>query len=96
MLPHLETIMGTKLFCLSQWHPHSFPTLTLSLRERQLLKSFFSHYDLNDTGIGVAKKNLDLKNGAVFKVRLTVVVLLLYGITAVLEGGDQASLDSQT
>ena len=50
--------------------------------------------------IGVAK-NLDLKNGAVFKelllyLHLPVVVQLLHGISAVTEGSDQVSLDSQT
>ena len=43
---------------------NSLPTFTLSLREWKHKRSFkdsyynfFSHYDLNDTGIGVAKKS---------------------------------------
>ena len=64
------------------------------------VKISFSHYDLNDTGIGGAK-NHGLKNGSTFKVQplhlsLPVVVQFLHGIIAVTEGGDRVRLDSLT
>ena len=69
MLPHLKTSLGTKLLCLSQrylplfTYTHAkFESVEALLkgqarRLKALLKSSFSHYDLNDTGIGVAKKS---------------------------------------
>ena len=60
-------------------------------KDSYVLKISFSHYDLNDTGIGGAKKRL--KNRAAFKehsfyISLPVVIQLLHGITAVNEEGD--------
>ena len=63
-------------------------------------EKFFSLQDLNDTGIGRAKKreNIDLKMEQCLKeqclkeqllyICLPVVVQLLHGITAVTAGGD--------
>ena len=113
MLPHLKTILGTKLLCLSQrylplfvYYTHAkFEGVEVFLKGqahclKTLLKSSFSQYDLNDTGIGRAK-NHGLKNGSTFKVQslhlsLPVVVQFLHGIIAVTEGGDQVRLDSLT
>ena len=112
MLPHLKTILGTKLLCLSQRYlplfayTHAkFERVEVFLKGqarclRQLLKSSFSQYDLNDTGIGGAK-NHGLKNGSTFEVQtlhlsLPVVVQFLYGIIAVTEGGDRVRLDLLT
>ena len=113
MLPHLKTILGTKLLCLSRRYlplfayTHAkFERVEVFLKgqarclKRQLLKISFSHYDLNDTGIGGAK-NHGLKNGSTFKVQplhlsLPVIVQFLHGIIAVTEGGDRVCLDSLT
>ena len=112
MLPHLKTILGTKLLCLSQRYlplfayTHAkFERLEVFLKGqarclKTAIKISFSHYDLNDTGIGGAK-NHGLKNGSTFKVQplhlsLPVVVQFLQGIIAVIEGGDQVRLDSLT
>ena len=62
-----------------------------SMRVKRV-KSSFSDYDLNDTGIGGAKKKR-LENRAAFiehslYLSLPVVVQLLHGLTAVNEGGD--------
>ena len=67
MLPHLKTILQTNLLCLSQRYRPPLPTLTLSLKsgstskrssalfKDSYLKVLFNN--LNDTGIGVAKKS---------------------------------------
>ena len=79
MLPHLKTILGTKLLCLSQRYlplfayTHAkFERVEVFLKGQacclKTAKSFFSQYDLNDTGIGGAK-NHGLKNGSTFKVQ---------------------------
>ena len=111
MLPHLKTILGTKLLCLSQRYLPLFAYthakfervevfLSALFKDSYVLKISFSHYDLNDTGIGGAK-NHGLKNGSTFKVQplhlsLPVVVQFLHGIIAVTEGGDRVRHDSLT
>ena len=97
MLPHLKTILGTKLLCLSRrylplcLHSAKFERVEVFLKgQARCLKTAtysFSQYDLNDTGIGGAK-NHGLKNGSTFKVQslhlsLPVVVQFLHSIIAV-------------
>ena len=90
MLPHLKTILGTKLLCLSQRY---LPLFAYTHAKFEMVEVFLKgQYDLNDTGIGRAK-NHGLKNGSMFKVQslhlsLPVVVQFLHGIIAVTEGGD--------
>ena len=71
MLPYLKTILGTKLLCLSQRYLPCFVYTHAKFERVVVLKgqacclktatqSSFSHYDLNDlndTGIGGAKKS---------------------------------------
>ena len=112
MLPHLKTILGTKLLCLTQRYLPLFAYTHAKFERVEVFlkgqarclktatKSSFSQYDLNDTGIGGAKTH-GLKNGSTFKVQthhlsLPVVVQFLYGIIAVTEGGDRVCLDLLT
>ena len=74
MLPHLKTILGTKLLCLSQ---------------RYLPLFAYTHAKF-DTGIGGAKnhglKNGSTFKVQTLHLSLHVVVQFLYGIIAVTEG----------
>ena len=60
MLPHLKTILQTNLLCLSQSNTHAkferVEVLLSALFKDSYLKVLFNN--LNDTGIGVAKKSL--------------------------------------
>ena len=67
MLPHLKTILGTKLLCLSQKYLPLFAYTHAKFERVEVflkgqarclkVKSSFSQYDLNDTGIGGAKNH---------------------------------------
>ena len=64
MLPHLKTILGTKLLCLSQGYlplfayTHAkFERVEVFLKGQACCLKTASHYDLNDTGIGGAKNH---------------------------------------
>ena len=91
MLPHLKTILRTKLLCLSQRYLPLF-AYTHAKFERVVREG---------GSISKGAKNHGLKNGSTFKVQtlhlsLPVVVQFLYGIIAVTEGGDRVRLDLLT
>ena len=67
MLPHLKNNSPDKTFFLYQWYLPLFAythaefervEALLKGQARCLKTATYSHYDLNDTGIGVAKKIL--------------------------------------